>query len=161
MKIHSLFLIYIYAIALPAITQKIQSVIPTGINAHSGWETVNPTYSCVIHVSLKYVHTTGKPEDKSRYAQAKENWTSRRHGESMRTRNLCYNSTQSSQTVVWLVQIWRRCAAVAVTYFMSATSEEKLRLDANVEDNPRSCRVVQVGQFANSRYTVIKFTAHW
>lgn len=37
-----------------------------------------------------------------------------------------------------LFQIRRRCAAVAVTYFMAATSEEKPRLDGNVEDNPRS-----------------------
>jgi len=71
--------------------------------------------------------------------------------ESMRTRNLRYNSTQSPQTAVWPVQIRRRWAAVAATCFMAMTSEERPRLDANVKDNPRSRRTASVGQFANSQ----------
>lgn len=82
--------------------------------------------------------------------------------ESTQTRNLRYNSTQSLQTTVWLVEKQRQCAAVTAIFyarFAAAAAEgakEKPRLDASIEDNPRlrraaPPRATSVGQFANSR----------
>lgn len=70
---------YIYSLMYePAIkSENVQFTIPASFNARPSREKMNPKYSCVIHaVSLKYVHTGGEPEDKFRYARAKENWAS-------------------------------------------------------------------------------------
>lgn len=121
--------------------------------------------SRVIHaVSLKYIHTAASR--KTNFGMRGQKRIGRpengKHAE--RRCNLRYNSTQSLQTTVWLVEKQRRCAAVTAIFyarFAAATegAKEEPRLDTSIEDNPRSRRVApfraaSVEQFANSRCSV-------
>jgi len=88
----------------------------------------------------------GKPEDKFRYARVKENWTFRKR---KARRRAIYAIIQPNLYKQQFGLLRRSADAqqlqpIFYARFAAATegAREKPRLDANIEDNPRSRRVV-------------------
>lgn len=107
-----------------------QLAAPASINVRPSRKKMNPKCSCVIHaVSLKYVRAVHRRTGKTNSGMRKQKKIGHPGTKGTRTRNLRYNSTQSLQTTVWLVEIQHRCTAVTAVFYarLVAASEGRER----------------------------------
>lgn len=81
-----MFHVYVCAVAQDAVRNNLEDLVRYSRRHQRSFrfgKKVNPTYSYVIHADKSKIcsHHGKLEEDKSRYAQAKENWTPREHEE--------------------------------------------------------------------------------